>query len=91
MLDTIRNLNADFDAIFDEAVQSPKEDVRGSRSALPLDVYYYLSEVQRIALNSLENLGGNWHLFVVLYLCHQWWLLKILRKPNLLFWKKMAA
>jgi len=57
MLDTIRNLNADFDAIFDEAVQSPKEDVRGSRSALPLDVYYYLSEVQRIALNSLENFG----------------------------------
>jgi len=57
MLDQIRNLNADFDAIFDEAVQSPKEDVRGSRSALPLDVYYYLSEVQRIALNSLENFG----------------------------------
>lgn len=57
MLDPIRNLNADFDAIFDEAVQSPKEEVRGSRSALPLDVYYYLSEVQRIALNSLENFG----------------------------------
>ena len=57
MLDQIRNFNADFDAIFDEAVQSPKEDVRGSRSALPLDVYYYLSEVQRIALNSLENFG----------------------------------
>jgi hypothetical protein len=57
MLDPIRNFNADFDAIFDEAVQSPKEEVRGSRKALPTDVYYYLNEVQRIALNSLENFG----------------------------------
>ncbi len=57
MLDPIRNFNADFDAIFDEAVQSPKEEVRGSRKALPADVYYYLNEVQRIALNSLENFG----------------------------------
>lgn len=57
MLDPIRNFNADFDAIFDEAVQSPKEDVRGSRNALPPDVYYYLNEVQRIALHSLENFG----------------------------------
>jgi len=57
MLDSIRNFNADFDAIFDEAVPSIKEDVRGSRNALPADVYYYLNEVQRIALNSLENFG----------------------------------
>ena len=57
MLDPIRNFNADFDAIFDEAVQPPKEEVRGSRKALPADVYYYLNEVQRIALNSLENFG----------------------------------
>jgi len=57
MLDSIRNFNADFDAIFDEAVPSSKEELRGSRSALPVDIYYYLNEVQRIALNSLENFG----------------------------------
>ena len=57
MLDPIRNFNADFDAIFDEAVQAPKEDVRGSRSPLPADVLYYLNEVQRLALHSLENFG----------------------------------
>ncbi len=57
MLDPIRNFNADFDAIFDEAVQAPKEDVRGSRTPLPADVLYYLNEVQRLALHSLENFG----------------------------------
>ena len=57
MLDPIRNFNADFDAIFDEAVQAPKEDVRGSRSSLPADVFYYLNDVQRLALHSLENFG----------------------------------
>ncbi|RZA06774.1 MAG: hypothetical protein EOO68_04485 [Moraxellaceae bacterium] len=57
MLDLIRNFNADFDAIFDEAVPSSKEELRGSRHALPTDVYYYLNEVQRIALHSLENFG----------------------------------
>jgi len=57
MLDAIRNFNADFDAIFDEAVQEPKEDLRGTRSALPADVLYYLNEVQRLALHSLENFG----------------------------------
>lgn len=57
MLDPIRNFNADFDAIFDEAVQAPKEDVRGSRSPLPADVLYYLNEVQQLALHSLENFG----------------------------------
>ena len=57
MLDPIRNYNADFDAIFDEAVQAPKEEVRGSRSPLPADVLYYLNEVQRLALHSLENFG----------------------------------
>ena len=57
MLDPIRNFNADFDAIFDEAVQEPKEDARGSRSALPYDVLYYLNDVQRLALHSLENFG----------------------------------
>jgi len=57
MLDPIRNFNADFDAIFDEAVQSPKEELRGFRSALPSDVLYYLNEVQRLALHSLENFG----------------------------------
>jgi hypothetical protein len=57
MLDPIRNFNADFDAIFDEAVQAPKEEVRGSRSPLPADVLYYLNEVQRLALHSLENFG----------------------------------
>lgn len=53
MLDSIHNL----DAIFDEAVQVPREDLRGTRSALPADVLYYLNEVQRIALHSLENFG----------------------------------
>jgi len=57
MLDSIRNFNADFDAIFDEAVPSPKEEARGSRSAVPADVIYYLNEVQRLALRSLENFG----------------------------------
>jgi len=58
MLDSIRNFNADFDAIFDEAVPTPKEeDNRGSRNALPSDVFYYLNEVQRLALHSLENFG----------------------------------
>lgn len=57
MLDPIRNFNADFNAIFDEAVQAPKEEVRGSRSPLPADVLYYLNEVQRLALHSLENFG----------------------------------
>lgn len=57
MLDPIRNFNADFDAIFDEAVQAPKEEMRGSRSPLPADVLYYLNEVQRLALHSLENFG----------------------------------
>ncbi len=57
MLDPIRNFNADFDAIFDEAVQAPKEEVRGSRSPLPADVLYYLNEVQRLALHSMENFG----------------------------------
>ena len=57
MLDQIQNFNADFDSIFDDASQSSKDDIRGSRSALPTDVYYYLSEVQRIALHSLENFG----------------------------------
>ena len=57
MLDPIRNFNADFDAIFDEAVQTPKEDVRGSRAPLPADVFYYLNDVQRLALHSLENFG----------------------------------
>lgn len=58
MLDLIRNFNADFDAIFDEVMQTPnKEDIRGSRSALPTDVLFYLNEVQRLALHSLENFG----------------------------------
>ena len=57
MLDSIRNFNADFDAIFDEAVQLPDEELRGSRSDLPADVLYYLNEVQRLALHSLENFG----------------------------------
>ena len=57
MLDPIRNFNADFDAIFDEVMQTPKEELRGSRASLPSDVIYYLNEVQRIALQSLENFG----------------------------------
>ena len=57
MLDPIRNFNADFDAIFDEVMQGPKEDLRGSRSSLPADVFYYLNDVQRLALHSLENFG----------------------------------
>ena len=60
MLEQVQNFSADFDAIFDEALQASREDARGSRAALPADVYYYLSEVQRIALHSLENFG--WHL-----------------------------
>lgn len=34
-----------------------REDLRGSRSALPIDVAYYLNDVQRISLQSLENFG----------------------------------
>jgi hypothetical protein len=45
---------------YNEAMQSSKEDLRGSRLDLPMDVFYYLNEVQRIALQSLENFG--WHL-----------------------------
>lgn len=63
MLYPVRNFNADFEAIFDEAVQAPKEEVRGSRSALPYDVYYYLNEVQRLALHSLGNFG--WQLVFI--------------------------
>jgi hypothetical protein len=43
--------------VFDEAIVPPKEDLRGTRAALPADVLYYLNEVQRIALHSLENFG----------------------------------
>ncbi|RYY76962.1 MAG: hypothetical protein EOO52_05585 [Gammaproteobacteria bacterium] len=57
MLDQIQTYNSDFDAMVDEAMQLSKEDSRGSRPALPIDVTYYLSEVQRIALHSLENFG----------------------------------
>jgi hypothetical protein len=57
MLDSIRNFNADFDAIFDASLQLPKEELRGTRSALPADAFYYLNEVQRLALHSLENFG----------------------------------
>jgi len=53
----IRN---DFDAIFDEAVPTPQEDQRGTRAALPADVFFYLNDVQRIAMQSLQNFG--WHL-----------------------------
>lgn len=53
MLDSMRN----FNAVFDEAVSAQREDKRGSRAALPADVLYYLNEVQRIALHSLENFG----------------------------------
>jgi hypothetical protein len=45
---------------YNEAVQSSKEDLRGSRLDLPMDVFYYLNEVQCIALKNLENFG--WHL-----------------------------
>lgn len=34
-----------------------KEELRGSRCALPVDVAYYLNDVQRISLQSLENFG----------------------------------
>ena len=57
MLELMRNFNSDFDTVFDDAIQSTRGDSRGSRPALPKDVYYYLSEVQRIALHSLENFG----------------------------------
>jgi hypothetical protein len=57
MLEAVRNFNADFDALFDESVKSTKDEVRGSRAPLPTDVYYYLSQVQRIALHSLKNFG----------------------------------
>ena len=46
-----------LDSLFEEAVQPPREDMRGTRSALPADVLYYLNDVQRIALHSLENFG----------------------------------
>jgi hypothetical protein len=57
MQDSIRNFQNDFDAIFDEAVKMPKADLRGSRPPLPADIFYYLNEVQRIALQSLANFG----------------------------------
>ncbi len=47
----------DFNSAFDDTTQPPKEDLRGSRSALPADLLYYLNDVQRISLNSLENFG----------------------------------
>jgi hypothetical protein len=53
MLDHTRN----FNDVFDEAVSAQREDKRGTRAALPADVLYYLNEVQRIALHSLENFG----------------------------------
>lgn len=51
---------SNFDDIFDEAVPTPKEELRGSRAALPADVYFYLNDIQRIAMQSLQNFG--WHL-----------------------------
>lgn len=53
MLDSLHG----FDGIFSDAVATPKEELRGTRSALPADVFYYLNEVQQIALHSLENFG----------------------------------
>lgn len=46
-----------FNATYDEAMLSPKEDSRGTRAALPTDVLYYLNDIQLIALHSLENFG----------------------------------
>ena len=46
-----------FDSLFSDATAIPKEELRGTRSALPADVFYYLNEVQRVALHSLENFG----------------------------------
>ena len=46
-----------FNTVFNGISQTPQEELRGSRSALPMDVVYYLNEVQRIALNSLETFG----------------------------------
>jgi hypothetical protein len=62
-LDTIRDFNADFNAIFDEAVKVPGEDVRGTSAALPTDITYYLNDIQRVALPSIENFG--WQLAFV--------------------------
>ncbi len=53
MWESFRNV----DSIFDEAAKPMKDDVRGTRSPLPVDVLYYLNDVQRIALHSLENFG----------------------------------
>ncbi|MES2674039.1 MAG: hypothetical protein V4660_07340 [Pseudomonadota bacterium] len=52
----MRNTFNNFNSVFGNHL-SAKEDVRGSRSALPIDVAYYLNDVQRITLQSLENLG----------------------------------
>jgi len=38
-------------------LEASREDLRGSRTAVPRGVYYYLNEVQRIALHSLEHFG----------------------------------
>ncbi len=46
-----------FNAVFDSSTQLPKEELRGTRAPLPMDVEYYLNDVQRIALHSLENFG----------------------------------
>lgn len=44
------------DLLETDAVLS-KEDLRGTRTALPPDVFFYLNTIQRVALESLENLG----------------------------------
>ncbi|RYZ99041.1 MAG: hypothetical protein EOO68_12950 [Moraxellaceae bacterium] len=53
MWESFRNVGASVD----EPLKASKDDVRGTRSPLPIDVLYYLNDVQRIALHSLENFG----------------------------------
>lgn len=53
MWESFRNV----DSIVDEAAKPMKDDVRGTRSPLPVDVLYYLNDIQRVALHSLENFG----------------------------------
>ncbi len=53
----MRSTFGKFNSVLGNHQFSGKEDLRGSRSALPIDVAYYLNDVQRIALQSLENFG----------------------------------
>jgi hypothetical protein len=69
MLDHASELNAQFDAIFNEILPEKDMDLRGTCSPLPNDINYYMNDAQRLALHSLENFG---------------WQLAFIRRPSFL-------